>query len=86
MDIIGQQVGLGSHQQRVPSCVWSQRTCCQTSNCLVDVKQRDVGVLGALAQSVSHRSLTSGIRVVNKYLGKRKREAFMAQDVKYFKK
>lgn len=79
MDIIGQQVGLGSHQQRVPSGVWSQRPCRQTSDCLVDVEQRDVRVLGALAQSVGHRSLTTSMRVVDKNLLKRKRRDLRAR-------
>lgn len=42
VDIISQKVGLGSHQQRVPSGVWSQLSCRQTGDGLVDVEQRDV--------------------------------------------
>lgn len=42
VDIISQKVGLGSHQQRVPSGVWSQLSCRQTCDSLVDVEQRDV--------------------------------------------
>lgn len=79
MDIIGQQVSLGSHQQCVPSGVWSQRSCRQTCHSLVDVEQGDVRVLGALAQSVGHRSLTTSMRVVDKNLLKRKRGELRAQ-------
>lgn len=68
VNIIGQQVGLGSHQQRVSSGVWSQRSCRQTSDGLVDVKQRDVRVLRALAEPVGRRSLTTSVRVVDKNL------------------
>ncbi len=74
MDIIGQQVSLRSNQQGVAGGVWNQPSCCQTSDSLVDVEQRDIGVLGALAQSVSHRSLTTSMRVVDKNLLKRKRK------------
>lgn len=72
MDVIGQQVRLGPHQQCVPGGVRSQRSCRQTSNSLVDVEQRDVRVLVALAQSVGCRSLTTGVRVVDKNLLKRR--------------
>lgn len=74
MDIVGQQVGLGSHQKCVPSGVWSKRSCRQTSDCLVDVEEGDVRVLCALAQSVGHRSLTTSMGVMDKNLFERNRD------------
>lgn len=42
MDVVGQQVGLGAHQEGVPGGVWPQRACSQAGDGLVDVEQRDV--------------------------------------------
>lgn len=72
MDIISQQVCLGSHQQCVPGSIWSQSSCSQTGDCLIDVEQRNVRVLGTLAQSVGHRSLATSVGVVDENLLMRK--------------
>lgn len=68
VNIVGQQVGLRPHEQSVPNRVWTQLPGSQTSHCLVDVKERDVGVQGALGQSVSCRFLTPNMRVVDENL------------------
>lgn len=71
VDIVGQQVGLGAHQQHVPRGVLSQLACRQTGDSLVDVEQRDVGILGAVGQSVGRRPLTPSVRVVDENLGQK---------------
>lgn len=42
VDVVGQQVGLGAHQQHVPRGVGPQLACRQTGDGLVDVEQGDV--------------------------------------------
>ena len=68
MDVVGQQVGLRAHQQGVPRGVYPQGAGSQAANRLVDVEQGDVRVLCALAQPVGHRSLSTGVRVVDEHL------------------
>lgn len=76
MNVVGQQVGLGAHHQGVPYSVWSQRSCRQTGDGLVDVQETDVRVLAALTQSVGCRSLAADMRVVDKNLPDRDRTDF----------
>lgn len=69
VDIVGQEVGLGAHQQHVPRGVGPQLACRQTGDGLVDVEQGDVRVLGAVGQPVGRRPRTPDVRVVDEDLG-----------------
>lgn len=68
VDVVGQQVGLGAHQQHVPGGVGPQPACRQTGDGLVDVEQRDVRVLAAVGESVGRGSLAASVRVVDENL------------------
>lgn len=84
VDVVGQQVGLGAHQQRVPGGVWSQPSCGQAGHRLVDVEEGDVRVLGALAQPVSRGPLSASVRVVDENLCLKNRDSVTVKEKKIF--
>lgn len=75
--IIG-QVCLGAHEERVSSGVGLSSTSCQAAQCLVDVEQRDVGVLGTLAQMVGCLPLATHVRVMDEHLIEERRLNYLS--------
>lgn len=66
--VVGQQVGLGAHEQRVAGGGGAQRAGGEAADRLVDVEQGDVRVLRALAQPVRRLPLAARVRVVDEHL------------------
>ena len=87
MHVIGQQVGLGAHEQRVAGGGGAQRAGREAADRLVDVEERDIRVLRALAQTVRRLPLATTVRVMDEHLSPTRHnenQSFLSQQWEYW--